>query len=313
MSAPAVSIVIPTRDRWPFLRHAIDAGLAQEEVEVEVIVVDDGSEDETPARLGEIGDRRLRRLRNERPLGVAAARNRGIDTARGEWIAPLDDDDLWSPRKLGVQLKAAASQDADWAYCAAIVVDEQRRPTRMSIQPTDPERIATELLKRNAVPAGSSNVIAKADLLRRVGCFDERLAQLADWELWVRLAAQAPAAASYEVLVAYMEHPGNMLLRGSEALMDELDYIAEKHRDKSLATGTQFDRLAMCRWIAWSERRAGLRMRAVQTYLRGAAVHRSPGNVVRAIAAALGEGAMRGPSSPHGMPLSVPEWLARYS
>src|SRR5439155_20114090 len=106
-SLPEVSVVIPRRNRWPLLAaHALPSALCQEEVELEVIVVDDGSTDGTPSRLELLADSRLHVRPLEKSRGVAAARNAGIEEARGEWIAFLDDDDLWSPRKLRTHVDA---------------------------------------------------------------------------------------------------------------------------------------------------------------------------------------------------------------
>jgi glycosyltransferase involved in cell wall biosynthesis len=206
---PDVSVVIPTRGRWSLLSLTLAGALGQEGVEHEVVVVDDGSRDETPERLAEIRDDRLRVVRNERPVGVAAARNRGIAEARGEWVAFLDDDDLWSPRKLRAQLDAAEAEGADFAYSAVVAVDETLNVTRALPFPKPHELLRREL-RLNALPAGGSNVMVRSGLLGKDGGFDERLYHLADWDLWIRLAADARGAASPEVDVAYVEHGVNM-------------------------------------------------------------------------------------------------------
>jgi len=82
-SSAIISIVVPTHSRWEFLRRTLAGALAQTGVEAEVVVVDDGSTDETPLRLAEIDDPRLRTIRTERPGGVARARNRGVEAAAG--------------------------------------------------------------------------------------------------------------------------------------------------------------------------------------------------------------------------------------
>src|SRR5436190_21061432 len=97
VDAPEVSVVIPTRDRWDLLRTTLGGALGQRRVSHEVIVVDDGSADETPTRLAEVSDPRLRTVRLGRSMGAAAARNRGLAEARGDWVAFLDDDDVWAP------------------------------------------------------------------------------------------------------------------------------------------------------------------------------------------------------------------------
>src|SRR5262249_13690716 len=115
--APEISVVIPTHNRWSLLSTgALASALCQEDVRHEVIVVDDGSSDETPDRLSKIKRAGLQVLRHKRPLGVAVARNAGIASARGEWVAFLDDDDFWAPRKLRSQLDTAAATRASFVY-----------------------------------------------------------------------------------------------------------------------------------------------------------------------------------------------------
>jgi glycosyltransferase involved in cell wall biosynthesis len=300
------SVIIPTRDRPEFLASAVETARRQDGVAVEVLVVDDGSREPVASRAG------VRVIRNELPQGVARARNQGIAAATREWIAFLDDDDLWSPHKLATQLAAAALEGASWMYSAAVIVDEHRSALRSATTPPEPERLRAGLLARNVVPAGASSVVARSELLRSVGGFDERLAQLADWELWIRLAAVARPAVCPDVLVAYMQHQGNMHLQSS-SIMEELEYVAAKHRALSEAAGIEFDRVGLRRWIAWGHRRAGDRRRAATVYLRCALAHRSPGDAARALATLLGERAMRGPSSPDGVAFRSPDWLERHA
>ena len=107
---PDVSVVIPTLRRPALLRRALDSVLAQTCRDIEVIVVIDGPDDETSAALRAVDDPRLRVLANPRSLTAAGARNRGVEHARGRWIAFLDDDDAWLPHKLERQLGAARDQ-----------------------------------------------------------------------------------------------------------------------------------------------------------------------------------------------------------
>jgi glycosyltransferase involved in cell wall biosynthesis len=235
---PEVTAVIPTRDRWRRLSLALKGALCQEDVDVEVVVVDEASSDETPARLADLDDPRVRVFRHERPLGVAQARNRGIGEARGEWVAFLDDDDVWSPRKLRAVLDAASSRRARFAYSGAVHLDERMRTVRFEYAP-DPDRLPDRILESCVVPAGSSNMVSRIELLRRLGGFDERLFHLADWDLWIRLADAAPAAAAPELLVGYVHHPSNMLMRDPYDALDELDYLVGRiaHRRVGAANG----------------------------------------------------------------------------
>jgi glycosyltransferase involved in cell wall biosynthesis len=303
-----VSVVIPTRDRWRFLRTAIRAAAGQQGVDHEVIVVDDGSRDGTAERVGAFDDPRIRLIRQGQSEGVTKARNRGIAEARGDWIAFLDDDDLWSPSKLRTQLAAATQVGAQWAYAEGILLDERGRIVK-ALQAPRPERLAESLLVANEMPAGSSNVIVRADLLRQLGGFDVRLAQIADWDLWIRLALAAPAAMSPEILVGWVGHSGSMLAADATEIVAEFEYVREKHGAAAAARGVEFSEARFMRFVAFGHRRAGKRLRAVQAYLRG----RELGNVARALGALLGERAMSRARRIAGQPPPhAPSWLADY-
>jgi glycosyltransferase involved in cell wall biosynthesis len=282
--------------------------LGQEGVEHEVVVVDDGSADETGKRLAAVADSRLRVVRNERPGGVAAARNRGLAEAAGEWVAFLDDDDLWSPRKLRAQLDAAKGADADFAYSAVVAVDADLNVTRALPFP-DPRDLLRRELRLNAMPAGGSNVVVSSVLLRTQGGFDERLYHLADWDLWIRLAAAGSGAASPAVDVAYVEHGHNMHMSELRNTRREFVYLVDKHRGLSRELGVDFDRLGFELWMAWADRRSGNVRRAAWLYLRSALVHRSVRNLARAVWMVL-PGGSKAPGGP--APPPEPDWLAAY-
>jgi len=303
---PDVSVVIPTRNRWSFLSRTLASALAQEDVTLEVIVIDDGSDDQTPDRLGAVDDARLRVFRHERSLGVARARNTGIERARSAWIAFLDDDDTWSPAKLRTQLAALRTERAVFAYASAVHIDEAGNVVAVERAP-EPDALVPQLLtSENPMPAGCSNVVAARDVLRRLGGFDERLFHLADWDLWLRLAASGAAVACPEVLVAYLKHAGNMLTVADRDIFGEFAYLSAKHRAEGARRGLRFDGVPLSRWVASGHRRAGRRRDAARAYLRGAVAFRSPGNAMRAVNVMFNPGAV-GPEPLS--PLPRPSWL----
>jgi len=311
---PEVTVVIPTRNRWHRLRRTLAGALAQEGVALEVILVDDASAERMPADLGATatGDSRLRVVRNDAGLGLAGARNRGIAESRGTWIAFLDDDDLWAPRKLRAQLDAADAAGAAWAYAAAIELDERARPIAPPEPPPVPEDVARLLLVANAIPAGSSNVLVRTDVVQRLGGFDEHLTQLADWDLWLRLAAAEPATACTEVLVGYVLHSENMIHTDPGGVIGEFERLGAKHRKASDAAGVEFDAVRVFRWIAWSHRRAGKRRSAAAAYLRAAFLQRSLGDVPRAVGALAGERAFGVKRRLALRDVTEPTWLELY-
>lgn len=316
-----VSVVIPTRSRWRLLSTAaLPAALEQADVDHEVIVVDDGSEDETPTRLAELTDPRLRVVRNDPARGVAAARNRGLREARGRWVSFLDDDDLWSPGKLRAQLDAATQADAVFVYAAGGALDAERR-FLYAVEPPDPETVTRELLRWNVIWCGCSNVMARTDVARELGGFDERLFQLADWDLWIRLALAGRAAAVQEILVGYVIHSENMLLTDRRDVFPELEYLVQKHRAASSSFGVEFDRALFSRWVARGHRLAGRRGDAARTYLRSARRYRDLGAIPRALGALAPETVVeasrriarteqRSALRPRAVP--EPEWVARF-
>jgi glycosyltransferase involved in cell wall biosynthesis len=304
--APEVSIVIPTRDRARLLRRALGGALGQRDVDVEVIVVDDGSAEPVES----VGDPRVRIVRQEESRGVACARNTGIAAARGRWVAFLDDDDLWAPRKLRLQLDAAETKGVSFVFGAGVMVDEKLRVLR-TFEPPDPECLAETLGSVNAIPFGCSNVVARADLLRSVRGFDEHLFQLADWDLWYRLAAVAVAAATREVVVAYVMHPANMLLTHEPDVMVELDYFAAKVAADADDL-PRVDAVRFSRWVAGGHLRAGRKRRAAGALLSTGFAHRNLGNVLRGLAAPAGERGMFAYwRLTSGQP-PAPKWLDAY-
>jgi glycosyltransferase involved in cell wall biosynthesis len=287
--APEVSVIVPTRSRWHLLSTAaLPSALEQEDVRLELIVVDDGSEDETPARLRELADPRVVVIRHEASRGVAVARNTGIRAARGAWVSFLDDDDLWAPRKLRAQLDAADAARAVFAYSGGGGLDESRR-FLFAVPPPDPATVTLQLLRWNVIWCGCSNVLARADVITRLGGFDERLTQLADWDLWIRLALSGPAAAATEILVGYVMHQESMLLTDRRDIFPEMDYLVEKHRDAAREHGVSPDQALFTRWVARGHRRAGRRALAARTYLRGVRHHRDVGALPRALSSLVPE------------------------
>jgi len=306
MSALDVSVVIPTRDRWRRLSGgALPSALAQVGVEHEVIVVDDGSVDETPARLSELDDARLVVRRHEPSLGRSIARNTGIEAARGTWVAFLDDDDVWAPTKLRDQVGALNGTDARWVYCGAVVVEEEGAVHPMA-QP-DPQDLASELAVRSSIPGGNSNVLASAEAVRQLGGYDEETAPIEDWDLWLRLlSAFGPPAAIPDVLVACSAHGENTFVRDPwSKITRTMQYFEEKHR----SAGLEVDVPRFSRWAAVERARGGNRLEPAWFLLKTGLRHGRPRYVVDA-ARLLGQ---TRPSRPgdDGATSSEPEWLRR--
>jgi glycosyltransferase involved in cell wall biosynthesis len=272
---PQVSVVIPTRSRSGLLALTLRGVLRQREVDFEVVVVDDGSTDDTAAMVMRLGDGRVRLLRHAHSLGVSAARNRGIADARGRWVAFLDDDDLWAPDKLARQLQAAHETGRDWVYTGDVEVDERLRVIA-GAPPPPPERVVELLERHDAVPAGASNVVVRADVLARCGPFDEQLPNHEDWDMWIRLARLGEPAWVPQPLVALRQHAANASWNMARMLQD-LQVIERRH-------GITADRAAHHRWAAWVALRARRRGEALRHYA-GAVRHGDLTSLGRAVLA----------------------------
>lgn len=306
-----VSVIIPTRDRARLLKRAVGAALRQEGVTVEVIVVDDGSTTDEPAKMLRSLDESRLRLLHGGGRGVSSARNLGLAAADARWVAFLDDDDLWAPDKLAVQLAAAHARDASFVYTSAAVLDEHLRVTRIDLAP-DPPDIASALLRFNAVPGGGSGVLTRTELARNVGGFDQELADGEDWDMWIRLSQAGRAAASAAPLTGYMVHALNLHRKDPEVQMAAFDRIERKYRDLRGRQGVSIDGRWFTRTQAGVQRRAGQRRVAARLYWHGALRYRSPGNAVRALTVLTGEQTMRLRRRPSPPPAEVVPWLDHY-
>jgi glycosyltransferase involved in cell wall biosynthesis len=250
-----VSVVIPTHDRRTLLLFTLQSVLMQRDVDLEVLVVDDGSTDGSMQAISAIGDTRVRILRHDTARGVAMARNAGAAEASGSWIAFLDDDDLWSPGKLTLQLRAAEETGNIWVYGGAVQIDRQGL-VLAGEPPPSPEVLVSKLRKGNLMPAGCSNVMIRAAEFLRVGGFDPGLRHLADWDLWLRMAEMGPPALADRPLVAYRIHPAQASL-DTTGMIEEAGVLGSRHGA---------DRASIYRWLAWSSLRLGHRKDAIRAY-----------------------------------------------
>jgi glycosyltransferase involved in cell wall biosynthesis len=254
-----VSVVIPTRNRSALLAMSLRGVLAQRDVALEVIVVDEASEDDTRSVIAKLDDPRIRVVRHDTCQGVSAARNRGVAEARAEWIAFLDDDDLWAPDKLAQQLHAARETGAPWVYVGHVNVNIHNEVTGGE-PPLLPEALLRELPARNVVPGGCSGVMVSKRALASAGGFDVRLQPLADWDLWLRLARTGPPACVPRPLVAYRVH-GHQMSLDAARVEREFSILSERYPQASPSV--------IYRYLGWWALRVKDHRAALRLFVRG--------------------------------------------
>jgi glycosyltransferase involved in cell wall biosynthesis len=212
-SMPGVSVVIPAYNYERYVKQAIHSALHQKYPLLEVIVVDDGSTDNTAELVGELGkaDPRVRYIR-QKNAGLPAARNTGIRAAKFDYIGFLDADDQWSPEFLQTAMKTFARLPEEFAMvtCRSIVVDAQGEPVRRKLfTPDEAVEISVRdiLLKTRFSP---SAVVAKTSALKECGYFDETLRSSEDRDMWVRIAARHRVMHNPDRLILFRKHTGSM-------------------------------------------------------------------------------------------------------
>jgi glycosyltransferase involved in cell wall biosynthesis len=229
-TAPSVSVVIPAYNAAWCVGKAIDSVLAQDYGDREVIVVNDGSADDTAAVLASYGS--AIRVIDQPNGGMSNARNAGIRAARGEFLAFLDADDWWLPGKLTHQVELLRRRrELGFCSCAARVEDMEGRLLNVWSCPTWQEPFVAHLFGSGAdVPGSCSAVLARRALVLQVGAFDETLRGAEDPDLWIRLASVSAYDCLPEPMAVILRRPGSVS-RNLEAMRESTLRMMRKNRD----------------------------------------------------------------------------------
>lgn len=297
-----VSVVIPAYNAAAFLRQTIESVLAQTRPALEVLVVDDGSTDDT-AQIAQSFGSPVRCLRQENQ-GLSRARNAGILAARGDWIALLDADDLWLPHKLARQMECLrqhaqhrrtssgkaqrkAQRPAIACFTLTEYVDTAGHVLRCSEVPHFPDLVEA-LLLYSCIIGPPSAALLRRETLQEIGLFDPRFSQCADWDLWLRLAEAGPVVYVAEPLVRYRLHGANMsrdialLERDTFAVLDKFFAAHNPARGGRTARYCRLKKRCYSnQWliVAGSYLQAGQKRDSVRCLLRG--LLRYPPNLTR--------------------------------
>jgi glycosyltransferase involved in cell wall biosynthesis len=215
---PAVSVIVATHNYGRYLAGALESALGQTFRDLEVLVVDDGSTDDTQnVVLRHLGDPRLRYYRTDH-LGQPAAKNTGIRLARAPLVAFLDADDLWLPAKLERQVALFRRDPAlGVAYTRRLVIDEHGREVAYEHPAPHRGMVLDALFRSNGFITFSSAVVRRA-VLDEVGLFDEGLPLAIDYDLWLRVGLRYRFDYVDEALVKYRTGHANLSRRVEERL-----------------------------------------------------------------------------------------------
>lgn len=231
---PLVTVVVPARNAADTIHETLVSVRSQTYRNLEVIVVDDGSTDDTAGIVARHArmDPRMR-LVSQANSGVAAARNRGVIEGRGEFIAPIDADDLWRPTKIARQMKVMLDRGpgVGLVYTWHAVIDRHGRVLATGFPSPAQGRVLETLLRRNFVGNGSSPLMRRQAILE-AGGYDTRLRAKAaegceDLKLYLKIAERYEFAVVRDYLTGYRRLPGNMssdhlqMLRSSDLVLAE--------------------------------------------------------------------------------------------
>ena len=230
MNNPKISVIVPTYNREKYIVRAINSVLNQSYANFELIVVDDASNDNTQTVVNEINDRRLIYHKLKENRGGSGARNYGIEMAKGEYIAFLDSDDEFLPELLEkyINIAETATEKTGVIYCYPIeFVEGKNDGGYFNKLPLINGEVYRELLK-GLCPPSTSLFFVKSEAFKTVGLFDENLASLEDFDLWLRIAEKYEFAVLPEYLVKKHEHGGFQLGKTMEPRIDGINHFFAK-------------------------------------------------------------------------------------
>lgn len=233
MDSPLVSVIIPNYNYATYVGEAIDSVLAQDYPRVEIIVVDDGSSDDSRFVIESYGGSVKGIFQQNQ--GVSATRNTGIAASCGEFVAFLDADDVWMPTKLSRQMERFGESAVGMVHAGVTEIDDSGTVIGENLAGRE-GRVSNDILALlPVILGGGSGVVVRRRILEEIGGFDTRLSTSADWELYYRIATKCEVAFIREPLVRYRVHGTNMH-NNVEAMEHDLQIgFAKAFADKSAA------------------------------------------------------------------------------
>lgn len=243
-----VSVIIPTFNRSELLKKAIESLEKQSHQNLEIIIIDDFSTDNTAAIVAEMTDDRIIYLKHEVNKGGSEARNTGLRRATGNFIGFLDSDDQWLPEKIEKQLEKFNDEpDVGVVYSGVQVVDENNQPTRKII-PEYRGDILSKLLEFNYIDTTSS-VLVRKEVLDQIEGFDAKLPSCQDWDLYIRLAQVTKFDFVTESMVLFYHHSGERITTNKTSVLNGHLSIFEKYKKLAMQQRkSTFHRFTLTIW-----------------------------------------------------------------
>ena len=223
-----ISVVMPCFNTERYLKSSIDSVLKQAYPNIELIVIDDGSTDNSKEILKQYGNQITTLFQDNQ--GPGPARNRGIEVATGEFIAFLDSDDYWDSRCLALLYAALKNSDAVLSYCGWQNVGGAANKCQPYIPPDYEHNDKVEQFLKTAAPWPIHAALVRHDILLKVGAFDEQWSTCMDYDLWLRIGTQWPIKLVEEVLAFYRHHSSGQITskqwrQAMNVLQVKLNYI----------------------------------------------------------------------------------------
>ena len=237
-SRPLVSVIIPTYNRADYIAEAIDSVLGQTYPAIEIIVIDDGSTDDSRAIVERFGPKVHYVLQDNAERG--AARNHGLRLAKGKYIAFLDSDDLWLPTKAEEDVAFLERNPGVGLLCTdAIQIDGDGKELKVLRAKAASGRVSDNLLRHNFVLMAAH--LARTSLLREIGGFREerQLAGSEDWEMWVRLSLRTEFAYAPRLSGKVRTHPDNTMSNAAAMHRSMARAIELFRQNEALARGSK--------------------------------------------------------------------------
>ena len=227
MDKNLISIITITRNRAGFISEAIESALGQSFPDWELIIIDDASQDNTREIADNYAkkDSRIKYFRNDEHLRISKSRNKALSLARGEYVAVLDSDDVWSDRDKLKKQYEFLERNKDYVLVGGgvIVIDEFGKEIRRYFNRESDEDIRWKILFQNQF--AHSSVMFKRDMALKAGGYDEDLNIGEDYDLWLKLGTLGKMANIKEYLLKYRVHSGNVTLKRVEALKNNIAII----------------------------------------------------------------------------------------